>query len=155
MNHDFTETDIDELLRNQLYGHVGCLTPDDRLYVVPITYAYHEGSIYSFSSSGLKIDAMRHHPSVCFQVEQFQENGSWKSVIAWGTFEELDGEDKLSAMKLLFNRLSYETSTAISPLYQPPAEVLAPQASQGMKEKDAIFYRIRITEKTGKSSRYT
>jgi nitroimidazol reductase NimA-like FMN-containing flavoprotein (pyridoxamine 5'-phosphate oxidase superfamily) len=154
MNQNLTDGDIDNLLRSQLYGHIGCRTVDDRLYVVPITYAYHDGCIYSFSSSGMKIEAMRKNPSVCFQVEQFHENGSWKSVIAWGTFEELTGTDRTDGMKLLFRRLEQDENTAISPLYQPPKEVLAPQASQGMKEKDAVFYRIRITERTGKSSRY-
>ena len=153
MQHELSAEDMDDLLRSQLYGHLGCTTPDGRIYVVPITYAYYDGYVYSFSSSGMKVDAMRAHPSVCFQAEQFLEDGFWRSVVAWGTFEELSGTDRVEAMSLIFRRFELQKTTIISPLFHDPAEVLAPM-KEHMKKKDAVLYRIRITERTGKSSRY-
>lgn len=36
-----------------------------------------------------KIEMMRKNPKVCFEVDDIKNIFSWKSVIAWGTFEEI------------------------------------------------------------------
>jgi len=144
MSHDLTDPEIDDVLQRQLYGHLGCTLPDSRVYVVPITFAYQDEAIYSFSFPGLKIDALRRSPSACFQTEQFLHEGTWRSVILWGAYEELSEDEQLSAAKLIFTRLEREQGTAMSPLYQPPAHALFQSASRAMKEEEAIFYRIRI-----------
>ncbi len=153
MRDDLTDAEIDEVLRQQLYGHLGCMLPDSRVYVVPITYAYQDNAIYSFSLHGLKIDALRKNPSACFQTEQFLRDGAWRSVHLRGTYEELSDGEKLTAAKALFRRLGSEGGIAISPLYQPPPMLLLPSVMQATKDKEAIFYRIRIDEKTGKIMR--
>lgn len=154
MHHDLSNTEIDDLLQRQLYGHLGCTLPDHRVYVVPITYAYHDGVMYSFSHHGQKIDALRKNPSVCFQTEEFLHEGACRSVIAWGTYEELTGDQQLAGAKIFFDRLEREQGKALSPLYQPPASALFPAVSQAVKKKESIFYRIRIEQKTGKHIQY-
>ncbi len=128
---------------------MGCTLPDGRTYVVPITFAYADGAIYSFSYPGQKIDAMIRNPSVCFQTEQFVHEGVWKSVIVWGTFEHLSHKQQLGAMKAIFDRLEREEGRAMSPLYQPPPGILAASVPHSL-ENQAVFYRIRLTEKTGR-----
>lgn len=154
MHRTLSDTEMEEVLQRQLYGHLGCTLPDGKVYVVPITYAYHDGALYAFSREGQKIDALRRNPSVCFQTEQFLHEGLWRSVIVWGTYEELSGNEQLHAAKMLFERLDREQGTATSPLYQPPAHTLLAGASRTWEEEDAIFYRLRIAQKTGKQVHY-
>lgn len=137
---DLSEADINELLESQLYGHLGCTLPSGEPYVVPITFAYHEGTIYSVTRDGMKLEALRAHPSVCLQVEQMTGESSWRSAIVWGAFQELSGKDAAAAMKIIFDRLETEHGSGTSLLYTSPKE-------------GATFYRIAISRKTGKSVR--
>ncbi len=154
MHRDLADTEIDDLLQTQLYGHLGCTLPDGRVYVVPITFVYRDGIIYSFSSGGQKIDALRAHPSACLQVEQYLHEGSWRSAIAWGTYEELSDGPRLTAARLLFERLDMEEGMAMSPLYNPPPRAAFLEASRALTEKESIFYCIRVERKTGKQVQY-
>jgi nitroimidazol reductase NimA-like FMN-containing flavoprotein (pyridoxamine 5'-phosphate oxidase superfamily) len=150
MNLHLSETDMVELLQKQLYGHLGCTLPNGEVYVVPITFAYQDDAVYSFSFKGQKIEAMRKNPSVCFQVEDFLTEGIWKSVVAWGTYEELSSQKEIDAAKILFKKLEKEHGTAMSPLYTLRTEDLFKAASRIMQDPEAIFYCIRIQKKTGK-----
>ena len=67
----------------------GACARDNRPYVVPITFAFADNNIYSFSLIGQKIEWMRKNPEVCVQVGDFREGREWKSVVAYGVFEEL------------------------------------------------------------------
>ena len=154
MHHDLADGDIDELLHTQLYGHLGCTLPDGRVYVVPITFVYRNGFVYSFSLSGQKISALRANPSACLQVEHFLSEGSWKSAIVWGTFEELSDGEEMQAAKLLFQRLEIEEGTALSPLYHKRSTAIFSETATALKDKEAIFYRIRVQRKTGKHVEY-
>ncbi len=133
MQHDLADEEMDELLSRLMYGHIGCILPDGRVYVVPVTYAYHDGAIYSFSYAGKKIDAMRKDHSVCFQVQEFIDENSWKSVILWGKYEELSGHDAFVANKALFDRLTLENGAPISALYLRSADMHGQNGS--------VFYR--------------
>lgn len=148
------EKEIDTLLAEQLYAHLGCTLHDGQLYIVPITYAAHEDALYAFSFLGQKIDALRQNPRACVQVEQCISEGSWQSVIVWGTYEELTGDDRAFAMKLLFQRLADEHGSATSPLYQPPHGLLLREAEAVRQDPGSVFFRIRIEQRTGRLVRY-
>lgn len=154
MNHDLTDADIDAVLQSQLYGHLGCTLPDGQVYVVPITYAYHEGALYSFSYSGLKIDALRSHADACVQTEEFQHDGDVRSVIVWGTYEELSGTERLQANTVLTERLESAVGIPRSPLYQVPTGALLSAFSRISNMPESIFFRINIQRKTGKHFQY-
>ncbi|MEB2777424.1 hypothetical protein SYJ56_19070 [Algoriphagus sp. D3-2-R+10] len=50
---------------------------------------------------------MRNNPRVCFQVDSIENMTNWRSVIAWGEFEEMKNEDEYEfGMKILKNRLA-------------------------------------------------
>ncbi len=48
--------------------------------------------VYGHTMEGMKINMMRKNPRVCFEVDVMQNMANWKSVIAWGEFEELSSE---------------------------------------------------------------
>lgn len=139
---------IDTLLHNQLIGRIGCHA-DDRTYVVPVSYAYDGAYIYAHSFKGMKINMMRKNPQVCFEVDNTKDLANWQSVICWGEFEELTTEEgKNLALEKLNKRilpiLSSETMH-ITPEWPFPAN--------HHERVGGIFYRIKITDKTGRFER--
>lgn len=78
--------ETDELLSTSKVGRLG-LSLNDNPYVVPVSYWYSEGKIYFHSSEGKKIQYIKENPQVCFEVDEIAEDGSWKSVIAYGKVE--------------------------------------------------------------------
>src|SRR5205823_2913971 len=65
----------------------------EQVYVVPVSYAYHDGAIFFGSINGEKIEFLRSHPQgVCFEVDDVDDALNWTSVIVRGDYEELIGE---------------------------------------------------------------
>lgn len=128
---------IEDLLRAEVIARIGCLH-DGRVYVVPVTYAYDGTYLWGHSMDGAKLAAMRSHPEVCIEVEHVDDLSNWRSVIAWGTFEECFGDDWHAGMALLVQR--------ILPLLKfPPHQHPDPQGP-----KTGTVYRIKLTSKTGR-----
>lgn len=139
--------EIEELLRREATGRIGCHA-DRRTYVVPITYVYEAGSVYGHSPEGMKIRMMRKNPEVCFEVDRVEDAANWRSVIAWGRFEELRGTDAIRAMDLWIERFAGLVVSETS----HPSYVLR-RADVGSPREDGrgvILYRILLTEKTGR-----
>jgi len=137
--------EIESVLRSQLIGRIGCCH-EGNILVVPITYAYDGTFIYCHSNMGLKIEMMRSNPSVCFEVEQVIKMTDWKSVIVWGTYEELqDDESRKNGIRIFSDRMKpLVASETIGPVMRQPEPHplrLGPKP---------IFFRIRITKKTGR-----
>jgi nitroimidazol reductase NimA-like FMN-containing flavoprotein (pyridoxamine 5'-phosphate oxidase superfamily) len=99
-----SRSEIDAFLHEELVGRIGCHA-GGRTYVVPLIYAYDGQSVYAHSIEGRKLAMMRANPDVCFEVDRY-EDGSWRSVIAEGIFEELDGPAAERALALLAARFS-------------------------------------------------
>ncbi|HKG12921.1 MAG TPA: pyridoxamine 5'-phosphate oxidase family protein [Pyrinomonadaceae bacterium] len=124
------------LLRSARLARLGCVAGDEP-YVVPVNYAFDDECAISHSLPGLKITAMRERPRVCLQVDAVKDQFNWKSVLAYGTFEEIVNTDEraraLSLLLSLFPRL-----TPVETLIAEDANAPAP-----------IVYRIRIDRVTG------
>lgn len=146
---ELTQEQIDDVLRAQTIGRIGCVH-EGRPYVVPITYAYDGESVYGHSGEGMKLRAMRADPRVCFEVEQIDNMANWRSVVAWGVFEELHGVDAEVALRRLVTRflpmLSSETA-------QPPPGIDPTVQHPSAEGKHAVLFRIRLTERTGRFER--
>ena len=82
MGH-LSREEMEELLSASKVGRLG-LSVNDNPYVVPVSHWYREGKIYFHSSEGKKIQYIKKNPKVCFEVDELAEDGSWKSVIAYG-----------------------------------------------------------------------
>ena len=139
--------EIEELLRSEVTGRIGCHA-EGRTYVVPVTYAYDGGSVYGHSVEGMKVRMMRENPEVCFEVDRVEDPGNWRSVIAWGRFEEMRGEQALRAMDLLIARFSgLRVSETSHPSYPVRALGSEPSPAEG---RSVVLYRITLTDKTGR-----
>lgn len=128
------------VLENSPIGHLGCFSHKE-VYVVPITYVIDYPYIYSHSSNGKKIALMQKNPHVCLEVEEIHSLFEWKSVIAWGTFEQVKGEEATKAMRLLIQRVvKMNGEEHLSPLTVDFAAML----------ETAVIYRIHIKKITGR-----
>lgn len=148
MIKDLTDLEIRQLLTDQHYGHLGCCEYAEKPYVVPVTYVYKDGKVYTYSRLGKKISIMEKQPKVCFQVEEVIDDHSWQSAIIWGTFRKLSGEEKDSAFTLLTEKFWEEFNRKIS-VYFP---FRSPELM--LNEKDMLMFAIDIEEMTGRYEQY-
>jgi nitroimidazol reductase NimA-like FMN-containing flavoprotein (pyridoxamine 5'-phosphate oxidase superfamily) len=123
------EDGVESLLRSALVGRVACCRHDDaRPYLVPIAYGYDGESIYAISGPGRKIAIMREQPMVSFEVDEATAEDRWSSVIADGEFQEImDLDDRMRAI-----------------------EIVAPGNGAMGVSPDAIVYRLRLSNKSGR-----
>jgi nitroimidazol reductase NimA-like FMN-containing flavoprotein (pyridoxamine 5'-phosphate oxidase superfamily) len=137
---------IDQVLRSEVVGHLGCCV-DGKVYVTPMSYVYDGESIYSHAVEGMKLRLLRANRQVCFQVERIENLANWVSVIVWGEFEELPDAAAQGAMRLFLDRMEplQASETAVSP-HRAPAGVPA----LDMQANPMVFFRIKITERTGR-----
>jgi nitroimidazol reductase NimA-like FMN-containing flavoprotein (pyridoxamine 5'-phosphate oxidase superfamily) len=137
--------EIEKVLSQQLLGRIGCRL-GDVIYIVPVSYVYDGRYVYVRSKDGMKVDMMRKNPEICFEVESFQDLGNWKTVIAWGSFEELsDEEERKAALQKLYRRhlpiVSSET-THLSPHW--------PFEPADLNSIEGVVFRVELTKKTGR-----
>jgi nitroimidazol reductase NimA-like FMN-containing flavoprotein (pyridoxamine 5'-phosphate oxidase superfamily) len=113
--------EIEAFLGEETVARIGC-SGDGEIYVVPVIYAYDGGAAYVLTMEGRKTRVMREHPDVCFEVDSYDgETGSWRSVIGWGTYEELDGEAAQEARRIVAR--SFEARTGRKRIGTDGAEV--------------------------------
>ena len=67
---ELTREAIDELLREEVVGRIGCHAGGET-YVVPVIYAYDGEAFYAYSIEGRKIRMMRENPSVALLTSSF------------------------------------------------------------------------------------
>lgn len=145
---ELTPPEIESILGSQCIGHLACTTVDGKPYLLPVTYYYEDGCIYSFTNEGMKIDIMRENPKVCFQVEDIANEHSWRSVIAWGKFEELPKKDHEAIMLRLQQTAEAALEKGVK-AYLPFTS--AARLEHALREKELpIAYRVIITEQTGR-----
>lgn len=134
-----------KLLEANHFAHLACHIGDE-LYLVPVSYVFENGFFYSHSKMGKKIDLMRRNPSVCIQVEKVENFFRWKSVIAWGKFEELGESDAAIAMRMLIKALSGAGDL------QHKSSLEVDFAAQLER---SIIFRIKLGDCTGRSEGFS
>jgi nitroimidazol reductase NimA-like FMN-containing flavoprotein (pyridoxamine 5'-phosphate oxidase superfamily) len=133
-----TETQARELLSAKHYGRLGCCV-DGEPYVVPINYLFDGDSIYIHSKPGRKINALRANPRACLQVDEVKNPYNWRSVIAFGRYEEVSDEaERERTLASLFNHLPHVT----------------PVESKMTSLQQTIVFRLRVDEVTGVCERW-
>ncbi len=103
---ELDKNQIEDFLKSEMVGRIGCCDYSGKVYVVPITYAYNNGYIYGHTKAGLKIRMMRNNPNVCFEIDQMKDMNNWKSVIVNGTFEELKGDDANNGLEIMMKTIT-------------------------------------------------
>ena len=138
MIHELSRAEIDDLLNDQVVGRIGCHT-DGLTYVVPVIYAYDGEGLYVASMAGQKNRMMRENPSVCFEVDEYDGAGSWRSAIVQGLYEELGDTDAQAAIALLAARFGRGGEEGQAPL------------RHSAESAQTIVFRIRIRTITGRA----
>ena len=119
-------------------GRLGCIV-DHEPYIVPINYNFEGDCVYSHSLPGLKIKGLRENPRACVQVDQIENDLCWRSVLAYGNFEEVKSpSERKETLGKLLKRF---------PLLTPVESAIAEDAGA----LQVIVYRIRIDRMTGVS----
>lgn len=140
---DMARSECMELLREAKFGRLACAM-DGQPYVVPISYAADGHDLYSFALVGQKVEWMRANPKVCVQADEFERDGGWKSVVAYGRFEELPDRvgskiQRERAWSLLSKRANWWEPGSLKPADEAPT--------------GQLFYRIAIESVTGRQAR--
>lgn len=127
--------EIENMLHRNRVGRIGC-TDGETPYVIPVLYGYEDNTLYVCSRNGRKIDMMRHHPRVCFEVdevEQMDGRGPWRSIVIDGLYEELTSpEDEALALDQLG-------------LGSTPRLDISDDHANGL-----VLFRIRAVQKSGR-----
>jgi nitroimidazol reductase NimA-like FMN-containing flavoprotein (pyridoxamine 5'-phosphate oxidase superfamily) len=124
------------LLQNSRVGRLGCVV-DGKPYIVPINYYFEDDYIYSHSLAGLKISALRKTPDACLQVDEIFDDFHWRSVLAFGRYEEIENaQDRKRILSDLLTKF---------PRLTPVESVIASDA----EPISVVVYRIRLERITG------
>ncbi len=142
-----TVEQIEEVLKENVLGRIGC-NDGRKTYIVPVNYVYDGKYIIAHSVAGMKIQMMRKNPDVCFEVDNMKSFTNWKSVIAWGEYQELQDErDRYYAMKLFVDKMMHTKVSATAVVQVASEKNVHPHSTGNIKP---IVYRIVIAEKTGR-----
>jgi len=134
---ELSPPEVDEFLRGQRIARLGCHA-DGVTYVVPLIYAYEDGAVVAVTTEGRKTAMLRENPQVCVEVDEYDTDGkgSWRSVIAHGTYEELAEDEIEPVLALLRERFARTAGRAAEP---------RPLGA------NVVVLRIRLDEISGRS----
>ncbi|MEO8111824.1 MAG: pyridoxamine 5'-phosphate oxidase family protein [Ginsengibacter sp.] len=147
---NLNDLQIDHLLVSQFVGRIGC-TDGKKPYIVPVTYVYDGEYIIGQTKEGLKLDIMRKHPTVCFEVDSMTNMANWQSAIISGTFEELKGKEADTVRDYMFNHMWPLLTSSTIHTHQHEVSLSSVDDANRVKP---IMYRIRVHEKTGKFEKH-
>lgn len=136
---------VESLLHHAEVGRLACYD-GEYPYVVPLAYVYDGSAILCHTWMGRKVEAMRRHPGVCFQVDRVLALNHWQSVVVRGIFEELSGQAAEEALRRLGNRLQ----PLLPGERSRPARALNPSDTHAFRGREEIVFRVRITERSGR-----
>lgn len=140
--------EIDDVLHLRQLARLACCL-DNRPYIVPINYAYNGSCLYGRTQNGLKLEMMRKNPLVCIEVEEIDTPSNWRTVVAWGRFEEVnDAQEREKALKMLHNR---SVVSVAGENFRFTNEW--PFKPDDMNAIDGVVYKIVLSEKTGRFER--
>jgi nitroimidazol reductase NimA-like FMN-containing flavoprotein (pyridoxamine 5'-phosphate oxidase superfamily) len=136
MIKDLNQEKSREMLRKGRIARLACIA-DGEPYVVPVNYVFDGESVFVHSLPGRKIAAMRANPRVCFQIDEIDDELNWKSVLAFGNYEEINNrEERSRAMQRLLSHF---------PQLTPVESIIANDAGA----PTPIIFRIRVDRITG------
>ena len=129
------DNQIINVLQSNMIGRLVSYAKE-KLYCVPITYAYKDGHIYCNSKEGLKVELMGENAQVCFEVDDILQMNDWRCVILWGEYESLKDSDHSKAMQIINDRIGpYTTGETVVPY---------------IRQEVPHAFRIKIKEQSGR-----
>lgn len=126
------------LFQTAQVARLGCIVNAEP-YVVPINCYFEGDYLYSHSLVGVKIAALRENPRACVQVDEIESDLRWRSVLAFGPYEEITNpNERADVLNKLLRRF---------PMLTPVESAIAVDGSA----PDVIVFRIKIERLTGVS----
>ena len=126
------------LLKSARLARLGCIV-DGEPYITPINYKYEHDFIYGHSLHGKKVEGLRKNPRACVQVDEIKSDLFWRSVMAFGKYEEItEPTERETVLRSLLREF---------PMLTPVESALA---EDGIPP-EIIIFRIRIDRITGVS----
>lgn len=86
---ELSEDAARDFLREQNVARLACVLETGEPYVVPVNYLFKDDAVYIHSLDGLKLSALRANPQACLQSDEIRDSFQWRSVVAFGEFEEI------------------------------------------------------------------
>ena len=147
MVRELSQSEISNFLDSQRFARLGCHV-DGETYVVPITFARDGDRLVGQTKAGKKVDMMRKNPVVCLQMDAVTSFAEWTSVICWGRFEELKGQEANDAMGSLIDHME-SAFDDIGPTNRSLRDITP--AEPDAIPQVAIVYAIHLQKMTGRA----
>ncbi len=142
---EMTQAECETVVSESRMARLAC-SLDGQPYVVPVYVAFAKPFFYGFSMPGQKIEWMRANPKVCVLVEKADTKRGWRSVIAYGTFEDLPDKvgwkrEREFAWSMLEKHADWWEPGSLKPVPGPVATA-----------STHLFFRIQSQEMTGRQA---
>lgn len=146
-----TEKNSYKLLETNYIGHLAYIYRN-RPFIAPITYFFDKEKhvIIGYSDEGHKIRAMRKNTAVSLEVSEIDAVNDWESVLAHGTFKELEG----SNAQAYLHTFSLGVKDLIILKKHKKLDYINQFSSKTYKNDIPIIFLIEIEEITGKMRRF-
>jgi len=138
---EMRESEARELLRRINYAHLA-VARDNLPYVVPVHYAFDGEELFIYTTEGKKAEIIRVNPEICLQAEDVENNQDWKSVIVYGTAEQITNEDSRQEALDLILKINPKLAPAISIRWM----------DSWVRENIEVIYRITPRSYTGRQT---
>ncbi len=129
-----TTEEAAEVLKQGTLGRLGCIAEGEP-YVVPVHYFYDGENVYIHSLPGKKITALRANGRACLQVDDIRDSYHWRSVIAYGNYEEI-GDERLHEL-------------ALAELFRHVPHLTPVESKMTKGSTETIVFRLRVDQLTG------
>lgn len=143
-------TEKTELLASNYIGHLAYIY-HDAPFIAPITYFFDKerNIIICYSAEGHKITAMRKKNEVVLEVSEIDSVNNWNSVVAHGTYEELQG----SEAKAYLHDFSLGVKDLIIQKEYRKLDFINQFSSRIYNDDLPVIFLIRVNEITGRMRR--
>lgn len=126
--------DATTVLSQETFGRLGCIA-DGEPYVVPVHYFFDGQVIWIHSLLGKKITALRANHRACLQVDDIRDSYHWRSVLAYGNYEEI-GDERLR-------------EHALAELFRRVPDLTPVESKMTMGINETIVFCLRVDQITG------
>ena len=138
-----------DILKHLRFVRLAC-AHENQPYVIPLYLVYPgslggENRLYGFTTLGQKVKWMRVNPLVCVEWDEVASYNRWKSIIAFGRYEELRDTPEYQQELLHIQRLLQGQAN----WWQPGSAVRTAVTEGATDSFIPIYYRIRIDRITG------
>lgn len=140
--HEMSDAECRQVLQSEKVGRLAC-SRNNQPYVVPIYFAFDGDYIYGFTTVGQKVEWMRSNESVCFEMDQIENDREWVSVVVFGRYEELPDTPECECARIQAYRALQTHAMWWEPAYMSQKHRDQPHSLT------PVFYRIHIEKITG------